>query len=140
MPRLEGGLSVDNASNRSYDYARIALGLIRLFNGGVALLAPQLLAGRLGIDARTSPAALYVFRMFGIRTVLIALDLLIESDKRRADAINQAPIIHASDTLAACIAMMSGRMPGNSGVMITVISAINTGLALYARKGLGHSR
>jgi hypothetical protein len=127
---------VDNPSNRSYDYARIALGLIRLFNGGVALLAPQLLAGRLGIDSRATPAALYVFRMFGIRTVLIALDLLIESDKRRADAINQAPVIHASDTIAAGLAMLSGRMPGKSGVMITVISAINTALALYARKGL----
>jgi hypothetical protein len=131
---------VDNASNSSYDYARIALGCIRLFNGGIALIAPQMLAKRLGIDPRATPAALYVFRMFGIRTVLIAFDLLFERGKRRADAVNQAPIIHASDTIAAGIAALSGRMPGTSGVMITVISAINTALALYARKGLEQSR
>jgi hypothetical protein len=127
---------MDNASKSSYDYARIALGLIRLFNGGAALLAPQLLAGRLGIDSRATPAALYVFRMFGIRTVLIAADLLLASGKRRIDALNEAPLIHASDTIAAAIAMLSGRMPGGSGVTITAISAINTALALYARKGI----
>lgn len=128
------------ASNPFYDYARIALGCIRLLNGGVALIAPQLLATRLGIDPRTTPAALYVFRMFGIRTVLIAADLLIASGQRRTDAVSQAPIIHASDTIAAAIAMFSGRLPGNSGLMITLISAVNTGLALYARKGLENSR
>ena len=123
----------------SYDYARIALGCIRLFNGGVALLAPGLLAKRLGIDPETTPAALYVFRMFGIRTVLIAGDLLIQTGRRRDDAIHQAPIIHASDTIAAALAMFSGRLPGNSGLMITAISALNTALALYARKGLQDS-
>jgi hypothetical protein len=131
---------VENVSNRSYDYARIALGCIRLFNGGAALLAPELLAKRLGIDPRTTPAALYVFRMFGIRTVLIAADLLIETGQRREDAIKRAPVIHASDTLAAALAMLSGRMPGNSGLMITAISAVNTALALYARKGLEQPR
>lgn len=130
---------MDHASNPTYDYARIALGSIRLLNGGVALVAPQLLARRLGIDPEATPAALYVFRMFGIRTVLIALDLLIQTGRRRADALNQAPIIHASDTIAAALAMLSGRLPGNAGLTITAISALNTALALYARKGLQDS-
>jgi hypothetical protein len=111
-----------------------------LLNGALALVAPQLLAKRLGIDPRTTPAALYVFRMFGIRTVLIAMDLLLQSGQRRDDAIKQAPIIHASDTMAAALAALSGRMPGSSGLMITLISAVNTALALYARKGLEQSR
>jgi hypothetical protein len=127
---------VDHPGNRTYDYARIALGVIRLFNGGVALVAPQLLAGRIGIDPRTTPAALYVFRMFGVRTVLIAGDLLFQTGSRRTDALNQAPLIHASDTVAAALALLSGRLPGNSGLMITAISAVNTALALYARKAL----
>lgn len=127
---------MNTTTNSSYDYARIALGCIRLVNGGLALLAPQFLASRLGIDPKTTPAALYVFRMFGIRTVLIAGDLLIQTGRRREDAVNQAPMIHASDTIAAALAMLSGRLPGNSGLMITAISAVNTALALYARKGL----
>ncbi|MBV9578854.1 MAG: hypothetical protein JO057_09715 [Chloroflexi bacterium] len=118
----------------------MALGSIRLINGGLALLAPQLLARRIGIDPRTTPAALYVFRMFGIRTVLIAADLLIETGERRDEAIRQAPLIHASDTAAAALAAFTGRMPGSSGLMIVVISAINTALAVYARKGLDESR
>ena len=128
------------ATTPAYDYARIALGSIRLINGGLALLAPQLLARRIGIDPRTTPAALYVFRMFGIRTVLIAADLLIETGERRDEAIRQAPLIHASDTAAAALAAFTGRMPGSSGLMIVVISAINTALAVYARKGLDESR
>jgi hypothetical protein len=124
--------------NHKSDYARILLGCIRLFNGGVALLAPQLLAKNIGIDPDATPGALYVFRMFGIRTVLIATDLLFESGEARDEAIRRAPLIHASDTLAAGIATMSGRLPGRSGFTITVISAVNTILALYARKGLRH--
>jgi hypothetical protein len=124
----------------SHDVARILLGCIRLFNGGVALIAPQVLARNIGIDPDKTPGALYVFRMFGIRTVLIAADLLFSTGRRQAEAINQAPIIHASDTIAAALAAWSGRLPGRGGLTITIISAVNTALALYARQGLDRSR
>jgi hypothetical protein len=120
----------------SHDLARIALGCVRMFNGGLALVAPQLLARNVGIDPETTPGGLYVFRMFGIRTVLIAVDLLFATGRRRSQAVEQAPIIHASDTLAATLALASGRLPGRSGVTITLISAVNTLLALHARQGL----
>lgn len=124
----------------SHDLARILLGCIRLFNGGVGLLAPQLLARNIGIDPDQVPGGLYVFRMFGIRTVLIGADLLFATGQRRDDAINRAPIIHASDTIAAGIAAMSGKLPGRAGLTITAISFVNTLLALYARKGLDSRR
>jgi hypothetical protein len=123
----------------SRDLARIALGCIRMLNGGVALIAPQLLARNIGIDPDTTPGALYVFRMFGIRTVLVAADLLFPSP-RRADALQLAPLIHASDTGAAAIAWFSGRLPGKSGLLITLISSVNTLLALWARGGRARSR
>ena len=126
--------------NDSHDVARILLGCIRLFNGGVALIAPQLLARNIGIDPDLTPGALYVFRMFGIRTVLIAADLLFSTGRRQADAIDQAPIIHASDTIAAALAASSGKLPGRAGLTITIISAVNTALALYARQGVHRSR
>ena len=89
-----------------------------------------------GIDPDTTPGGLYVFRMFGIRTVFIAWELLFATGQRRANAVNRAPIIHASDTIAALLAANSGLLPGRSGLTITLISAVNTALALYARQGL----
>jgi hypothetical protein len=115
------------------DYARIALACIRLVNGVAALLAPGMLARRLGLDPETDPAALYVFRMFGIRTVLIAFELLSKDDARRALALRQAPLIHASDTVAAFLAARSSQFP-KDGRVIVWISAVNTILAVLANR------
>ena len=115
------------------DIARVLLALIRLFNGAAALLAPQFLAKQLGVDPDANPAMLYVFRMFGIRTVLIALDLLFQSGEKRTDAVRRAVLIHASDTVAAWLATMSGRFPKN-GKYIVWISALNTALAVVANR------
>ena len=52
------------------DSARIALAGIRLFNGIAALFVPATLARRLGVDPETNRAALYVLRLFGVRTIL----------------------------------------------------------------------
>lgn len=54
-----------------------ALAGIRLFNGAAGLLAPELLIRRLDPDREPpSAAAVYAFRLFGIRTILLGLDLL----------------------------------------------------------------
>ena len=42
--------------------------------------------------------------MFGIRTVLIGAELLMQTGDRRAEALRRAILIHASDTLAALLA------------------------------------
>lgn len=86
------------------DYARIALGLIRLLNGVAALFAPSLLMRRLGVDARAQAATAYGMRMFGIRTILIGADLLLDRPEARREALRVAPIIHASDVLSAVTA------------------------------------
>ena len=39
---------------------------VRLFNGSLALVAPQLLLRRLGADPRREPSGIHPFRMFGI--------------------------------------------------------------------------
>src|SRR5438105_13591618 len=99
----------------SHECARILLACIRLFNGGAALLLPQVLARNIGVDPDTNPGILYVFRMFGIRTVLIGYDLLFQTGARRAEALQRAPLIHASDTIAAALAAARGRLPGRAG-------------------------
>jgi hypothetical protein len=47
--------------------ARVALAAVRLVNGGVGLLAPQLFIRRFDPDRPPSPAAVYAFRLFGRR-------------------------------------------------------------------------
>jgi hypothetical protein len=132
---------VDTPEDRSQTLARWLLGIIRLTNGGLALFAPELLARRLGVDPRTTPAALYVLRMFGIRTIFLGLDLFRLTGTRREEALRRGVVIHASDTIAAALAARSRRLPGGSGVLITLISALNTALAIHARKSTssGHA-
>lgn len=117
------------------ELARIALGLIRLFNGLLALVAPQVIIRRFLISpsAEPPPAAVYGLRMFGIRTVLVAVDLL-RGGPNRAHARNVAPIIHASDLVTAVLVARSGRLPAGTGRLIVAISGVNTLLALFARK------
>ena len=115
------------------DLARVLLGWIRLANGLGALLAPGFLARQIGVDPVANPAIKYVFRMFGIRTVLIGLDLLSQNGERRAQSLRRAILIHASDTLAAWLATRSGRFPRRSRIIVW-ISAVNTVLAVIANR------
>jgi hypothetical protein len=119
---------------RMADLARVLLACIRVFNGLAALLVPRQLAHRLGIDFEQNPAALYVLRMFGIRTVLIGLDLLAPRGARRTQAVKSAPLIHASDTLAAFLAGQSGHFPQPTARLIVAISAVNTALSVIANR------
>jgi hypothetical protein len=111
--------------------ARKTLALIRIANGALALAAPERLAARLGVDASEQPALLYVFRMFGVRTVVVGRDLLRDDER----AIRSAPLVHASDTLAAALAARTGILPPRAGRLITAISAFNTLLAVVQRRG-----
>jgi hypothetical protein len=66
--------------------ARVALAAIRIVNGSAALVAPALLARNLGVRRADNQAVQYVFRMFGIRTVGIGLQLLLPEGELRAGA------------------------------------------------------
>jgi hypothetical protein len=119
--------------NNKRDLARVLLALIRLFNGLAALLVPGVLARQVGVDPGANPGVLYVFRMFGVRTVLLGIELLVQTGDRRAEALRRAVIIHASDTLAAALASLSSNFP-KKGRVIVVISAVNTLLAVIASR------
>ena len=115
------------------DLARVLLALIRLANGGAALLVPGFLARQIGVDPDANPGVVYVFRMFGIRTVLIGLELFVKTGEERSEAVRRAVLIHASDTLAAYLATLSSNFP-QRGRLIIWISALNTGLAILANR------
>jgi hypothetical protein len=113
--------------------ARVLLANVRILMGGLALLVPGFLARRIGVDPQANPGMLYVFRMFGIRTVLIGADLLVGTGQRREEALRSAVLIHASDTLAAWLASLSDAFP-QQGRIIIWISAANTALAILANR------
>jgi hypothetical protein len=116
-------------------FARIALAVIRLVNGALALLAPATLARRTGVDPSRNGAALYALRLFGIRTVIIGAELLLLRDDQLRRALRQAIAIHLSDTLAAATAGRRGYLPRRSARTATAISAVNTGLSVVANVG-----
>jgi hypothetical protein len=110
--------------------ARILLAGVRLTTGTAGLLAPGLLIRRLGIDPADQPGMRYPFRMFGIRTVLIGLDLLRGNGADRRSAELLAPVVHGTDTVSAFLAWRRGDLPSRAGGTATAISAVNLGLSL----------
>jgi hypothetical protein len=121
--------------------ARIALGIIRTVNGTVALLAPAMIIGRFGDEPpRDNPAAIYGLRLFGVRTVLIGLDLLRLTGRDLDHALRVAPLIHASDT-ATVLALRAGKqLPPERARPLALISGLNTALAVTAFLGSRRGR
>jgi len=120
-------------ATRAGDVARYALASIRLFNGTVALLAPTRLAQRLGVNPEAAPAAAYALRLFGIRTVVIGVELLVLDGDDLDRSLRNGVLIHASDALAAAVAGSRKQLPANAATSATVISTVNVLLALAAR-------
>ena len=114
--------------------ARQALATVRIANGTLGLVAPQLLLRRLGTDPTADRSGIYPFRMFGIRTVLIGIDLLVLRGEERRRAARIAVLIHATDTLSAATAGVRGDLPRKPALITTAISATNTALALIATR------
>ena len=116
---------------RLADRARVSLAAIRIFNGSLGLVAPRLLARRMGAEAEAG-AAVYAFRMFGIRTVLIGVDLLARDPEVRRHAVRLALLVHVSDTLSAVSAGVRHEVPRRAAVTATAISSLNVVLSVLA--------
>jgi hypothetical protein len=119
--------------DRVHDYARVTLAGIRLFNGVAALFVPATLARRLGVHPEANPAAIYVFRLFGTRTILIGVQLLLRDGGLRAHSLRVAPVIHALDATAALLAGDRGQLPRRAATTAAIISTLNTVLAVIAQ-------
>jgi hypothetical protein len=115
--------------------AQRALGAIRLFNGAVALLAPSTTAGRLGVDPDANQAPFYPLRMFGVRTVVLGLELLRGDEETRSRSARTGIAIHASDTLAAGIGGLRGQLPRRTALILVGVSSLNTALAVTGSAG-----
>lgn len=113
--------------------ARYSLAGIRLVNGVAALLAPQVVARRLGAEP-SRPALIYVLRMFGVRTVVLGAELLFLKDPDELDrALRVGTLIHMSDALSAAWAGQEGTLARRSAMAATVISTVNVALTFLAQ-------
>ena len=117
----------------SRSWPRYALAGIRLVNGGAALFTPEQLAKRLGADPEANGAVVYALRMFGVRTIVIGAELLVLGGEDLDRSLRKGVVIHASDTVAAAAAGAKGYLPPRIAALTTLISTVNTGLAIAAR-------
>lgn len=119
-----------SSTNRKRSWARYTLASIRLVNGALGLAAPELLTRRLATDPQRSPAAIYAFRLFGIRTVLLAAELFALQGDELQRALREGVLIHTSDAVTAVALGASGQVPRSTAALITAISTANVALAL----------
>ncbi len=116
-----------------------ALAAIMLVNGTLGVLAPRLLIRSLGVKPDLQPAMIYVFRMFGIRTLFIALDLFrLPADRERS--LREGVVVHATDATAALNAALLGQIPFRPALMVTALSTVNTILAVTGARAQRHRR
>lgn len=109
------------------DHARIALAAIRLVNGTMALLTPEMMLRRLGADPVASKVAIYPLRMFGIRTVVLGMDLLASGSRQQKGRVGV--VIHATDAASAITAGLRRQLPARVALVAAGISLTNTALA-----------
>lgn len=114
------------------DRARVTLAAIRTVNGAVALVAPALFARRMTSNVSARSVAYYPYRLFGIRTLLIGLDLVTLTGTSRRRALQQAVVIHGVDTLSAAKAGADGEVDRRFAATTVAVSAANTILAAIA--------
>jgi hypothetical protein len=116
------------------DITRTALACIRIFNGALGLFAASRMAKSLGDELGDDRRFVYPARMFGIRTLVLGVDLLTlkRDDASARRVLRQAVLIHATDTAAAVYAGRRGELPARAAKLTTIISAVNTGLAVVS--------
>ena len=109
------------------DRARIALAAIRLVNGTMALLTPKMMLRRLGADPAANQVAIHPLRMFGVRTVVLGVDLLAGGSMQQKGRVGV--VIHATDAASAITAGLRRQLPARVALTAAGISVTNTVLA-----------
>lgn len=110
-----------------------ALACIMLVNGSLGVFAPRVLIRGLGVKPEQQPAMLYVLRMFGVRTLFIAIDLFRLPDDRER-SLKEGVVVHATDAGAALTAAALGQLPVRPALLVTGLSTLNTILAIVGAR------
>lgn len=112
----------------SHDHARLALATIQLVNGTLALVVPGVMLRTLGANPNANKVAIYPLRMFGIRTIVLGVQLLIDDPSPQTAKFGV--LIHGTDAAAAITAGLRRQLPARVAVVTAAISLTNTALAV----------
>jgi hypothetical protein len=114
--------------------ARNALAGVRGTFGTVALVAPGLTARVFGIDPTSQTATRYLVRLFGVRDVLMAHQLVSAVDEDEAEeALRGGIVVDAVDLLAVVAAMARGQVSTRTGLLGATGSAASLALGFLGR-------
>ena len=111
------------------EFAWKALAGIMLVNGTLGVFAPRFLIRQLGIKPEIEPGMIYVFRMFGIRTIFLAVDLF-RFPSQRGRSLREGILVHGTDMTAALTGTALGQLPWRKGLIVSGVSLLNTALAI----------
>ena len=112
--------------------ARVLLAVIRLANGTLGLVAPELLIGQIEPGRPPGASAIYAFRLFGVRTVFLGAELLVRRDAELQRALRQGVVIHASDVATSTLLGVRHQTSPRTSAMLAAISTVNVLLAVAA--------
>jgi len=115
------------------EFAWKSLACIMLVNGSLGVFAPRVLIRGLGVKPEQQPALTYVLRMFGVRTLFIAIDLFRLPDDRER-SLREGVAVHATDAGAALAAALLGQLPARPALLVTGLSTVNTILAIVGAR------
>ena len=113
-------------------HAIYGLAAVRILNGALGLVAPKVLIKRVDPSTDVSPAAIYAFRMFGIRTIWLGVDLLVRPPAEVQRALQEGVVIHASDLATMVLLGVERKVSTRTALLISAISATNVALAAVA--------
>ena len=105
---------------------------VRLANGTTGLVAPQLLIRRIDPAQAVSPAGIYAFRLFGVRTMFLGAELLIRRDAQLQHGLREGLVIHASDVATSVLVGVQRQVTPRTSALLATISAITVPLAATA--------
>jgi len=111
------------------EFAWKTLAAIMFVNGSLGVFAPRVLIRGLGIRPELEPGMIYAFRMFGIRTLFLAIDLH-RVPEQRGRSLREGVLVHATDMSAALAGAALGQIPWRKGLVVAGISFVNTALAI----------
>ena len=103
----------------------------RVLVGGGALVAPRLAGRAFGIDATANPAASYVARLFGVRAVLMAVQLAGATPGNRTRVLRQHTAVDVVDAVAAVVAAREGALSRRAGAQATAAAIFEASLGLW---------
>lgn len=102
----------------------------RILVGGGTLVAPRLLGRAFGIDPAANPAVSYVGRLFGVRAVLMAVQLATVPRAQRRRLVGLHVAVDAVDAAAAVAATRSGALSRRAGAMATAAAVVEGALGV----------